>query len=63
MVAEPRSTRPVRFVVGEAQWRSIDRHPSTQLAAGVHSLSVNYQSFIIINPLNRSTAVPEKNSF
>jgi hypothetical protein len=33
------------------------------LAAGVHSLSVNYQSFTIYNQLNRSTAVPEKISF
>jgi len=33
------------------------------LAAGVDSLSVSYQYFTIINPFNRSTAVPEKNSF
>jgi hypothetical protein len=33
------------------------------LAAGVHSLLVNYQSITIINLFNRSTAVPEKISF
>jgi hypothetical protein len=33
------------------------------LAAGVHLLSIHYQSFAIINPFNRSTAIPEKISF
>jgi len=33
------------------------------LAAGVHSLTIYYQSFTIINRLDRSTAVLEKNSF
>jgi len=30
------------------------------LYAGLYSSSVNYQSFVVINPLNRSTAVSEK---
>jgi len=30
------------------------------LAAGVYSLSINYQSFIVIKPPNRSTAVSPK---
>jgi hypothetical protein len=33
------------------------------LAAGVHSLSVNYQAFTIQDLPNKSTAVPEKISF
>jgi len=33
------------------------------LAAGIHSLSINYQSITITNPLKQSTAVSEKNSF
>lgn len=30
------------------------------LYAGLHSLSVNYKSFTVTNPLNRSTTVSEK---
>ncbi|MCB0536788.1 MAG: hypothetical protein KDE33_04595 [Bacteroidetes bacterium] len=33
------------------------------LAAGVHLLAIEYQSFTIISHLNRSTDVLEKNSF
>lgn len=33
------------------------------LAAGVHSLSVNYQYYTIPNPFIRSTAVSEKKVF
>ena len=31
------------------------------LYAGLYSLTINQQSFMVINQVNKSTAVPEKN--
>ncbi len=44
-----------------ALWASCLTRPlATRLAAGVHSLLDDYQSYIVASQLNLSTAIPEK---